>query len=504
MIQIKDLTYTVEDRPILSQINLVMNDNEKIGLVGVNGAGKSTLLKLISGILEQDSGNIQIKGTISYLEQEIKRNIENDTFNQYSIEEYLVLEKGLEIESWEISKFLNHMNVEGKGYDSIFGSLSGGQKIKVELIAILYKEPDLLILDEPTNFLDIPTAEWLMKYLSGYKKGVLVVSHDLRLMNKSIDRIWYLNEITHKIESFNGNYDQFISFKEKQNEWLVKALKNQEKDVKKMMQTAQVLAGRKSAAEKIRSSKILAKAMEKKEVLEKDKRVINSRSRRMRISFELDRVSGKRVLETKNLGKQFGNTTVLKDINLTLDRGERLIVVGRNGIGKTTLLKILAGKHEATKGEFKFGYNVDLGYYAQEFDGLDYEKSIIDNFMRDGKANLLGRRRIMEILSMFLFSDERLDQKAGTLSGGEKTRLSLAKLMTQNNNTLLLDEPTTYLDPTSQNTLLESLNNYKGTIILVSHVPDFVEKFKPDKVLLLPEEKFTFYESKYLNRVRAE
>lgn len=189
---------------------------------------------------------------------------------------------------------------------------------------------------------------------------------------------------------------------------------------------------------------------------------------------------------------------------MEITRGERVIVVGRNGIGKTTLLKILSGNLKQDGGTYKFGYNVDLGYYAQELDGLDYSDSLINNFLKDTKASELGRKRIMEILSMFLFSDERLDQKVGTLSGGEKTRLALAKLMTQNNNVLLMDEPTTYLDPKSQNILLESLNHYKGTIILVSHMPDFVDKFKPDKVLLLPEERFTFYEDKYLVRVRQE
>ncbi|MBI2356978.1 ABC-F family ATP-binding cassette domain-containing protein [Candidatus Dojkabacteria bacterium] len=504
MVNIKDIVYTVEDRMILDHIDLVINNGEKIGLVGVNGAGKSTFLKIITGILEQEKGIISTNGTIAYLEQEIKRNLDNTDNDSYTIEEYLVLEKGLDIQAWEVSKYLNHMNVSDKSAESIFGSLSGGQKIKVELIAILFQEPDLLVLDEPTNFLDIPTAEWLMRYLSEYKKSVLVVSHDLRLMNKSIDRIWYLNEHTHKIESFNGNYDQFLTFKERQSEWLVKALKNQEKQVDKLFKTAQVLSSRKSAAEKIRASKLFAKAEEKKIELEEKKTEGSKKSRKMRIEFELERLSGKSVLEVSNISKSYNGKKILNDVSFSLLRGERMIIVGRNGIGKTTLLKILAGKIEATSGSFKYGYNVDLGYYAQEFDGLDYSKSLIQNFMEDSKAKQLGRNRILEILSMFIFKSDRLDQKVGTLSGGEKTRLAIAKLMTMNCNTLLLDEPTTYLDPASQNTLLESLKNYKGTIVLVSHVPEFVEKFKPDKVLLLPEEKFTFYEEKYLNKVRAE
>lgn len=504
MVQIKDLTYTIDDRLILDDINLVINKGEKIGLVGVNGAGKSTLLKIITGINEPDKGAILSRSSIAYLEQEIKKNIDSNKYDALTIEEYLVLEKGLDLQAWEISKYMNFMNVGEKTPEDVFGSLSGGQKIKIELIAIITQQPDLLVLDEPTNFLDIPTAEWLMRYLSDYPNAVLVVSHDLRLMNRSIDRIWHLNEITHKVESFNGNYDQFLTFKERQSEWLVKALKNQEKKVNKMIETAQTLAGRKSAAEKIRSAKILNKALEQKKVLEQEKKVINTKSRKMRIEFTAERTSGLNVLTVKNLHKNFGEKQVLKDITMEITRGERVIVVGRNGIGKTTLLKILSGNLKQDGGTYKFGYNVDLGYYAQELDGLDYSDSLINNFLKDTKASELGRKRIMEILSMFLFSDERLDQKVGTLSGGEKTRLALAKLMTQNNNVLLMDEPTTYLDPKSQNILLESLNHYKGTIILVSHMPDFVDKFKPDKVLLLPEERFTFYEDKYLVRVRQE
>lgn len=504
MIQIKNITYTVQERRILDDLNLVINSSEKIGLVGVNGAGKSTFLKVLSGILEPEKGSIETKASMAYLEQEVKRNLDDSMHDKYTIEEYLVINKGLDIQAWEVSKLLNQMNVGDKTPDSIFGELSGGQKIKVELISILLKEPDLLILDEPTNFLDIPTAEWLMRYLSDYKKGVIVVSHDLRLMNRSISRIWYLNEYTHKIESFNGNYDQFLKFKERQNEWLVKALKNQEKKVEKMVKTAQVLSGRKSAAEKIRASKLLKKAMEQKEVVKSSRDVIMRKSKKMRIAFNVGRLSGKSVLKVENISKSYGKSTILKSINLDILRGERVVIVGRNGIGKTTLLKILSGNLKQDGGTFKYGRNVDIGYYAQEYDGLDYNKSILDNFLQDSNASSLGKNKILEILSHFLFKQDRINQITSTLSGGEKTRLSLAKLITQNCNTLLLDEPTTYLDPASQEILLDAIVNYKGTLILVSHLPEFVKRINPDKVLLLPEEKFTFFDDRYLARVREE
>jgi len=504
VVQIKDISYTIENRLILDHLNLVVNDGEKIGLVGVNGAGKSTLLRAITGNLELDSGHVQNNGTITYLEQEIKKNIEDNKFDVLSIEEYLVLEKGLDMQPWEISKYLHYMNMDDKVPQNVFGELSGGQKIKIELLAILSQKPDLLVLDEPTNFLDIPTAEWLMRFLSTYPNSVLVVSHDLRLMNRSIDRIWYLNEMTHKVESFNGNYEQFLTFKEKQNEWLVKALKNQEKKVKKMFETASVLAGRKSAKEKIKAAKLLARAKSANAEVKTKMTETGRKSKHMKIAFETGSSSGRNVLNVTGISKSFGSKAVLKNISFSLARSERMIIVGRNGIGKTTLLKILTGKTEQTEGIYKYGHNVDIGYYAQEYDGLDYNKSLIDNFLSDPKAKELGKKRIMQILGGFLFDDDRLDQKVATLSGGEKTRLSLAKLITHNCNTLLLDEPTTYLDPTSQKILLNALKDYTGTVVLVSHVPEFVKEFQPDKVLLLPEEKFTYYEDKYIHRVREE
>lgn len=511
MIHINNLSYTIENREILEKVNLVVNKGEKIGLVGVNGAGKSTLLKIIAGILEPIEGDIQKKNVkISYLEQEVKRSIDelsqtiSKSETNLSIEEYLVLKKGLDIEPWEIAKYLNNMNVADKGPEDSFMNLSGGQKIKVEIIATLNSNPDLLILDEPTNFLDIPTSEWLMKYLCDFRNSVLVVSHDLRLMNRSINRIWYLNEITHKVESFNGNYDKFLIFKERQSEWLVKALKNEEKRVKKMIITAQTLSGRKSSNEKVRAAKLLNKALEKKKDIEEEKVKINTKSKKMRLRFEIDQVSSKKVITARGVSKRYGKLNVLNSVNIDIERGDRVIVVGRNGIGKTTLLKILSGNLKQDGGSIEYGSNLKIGYYAQEYDGLDYSKSIIDNFLEDDNARKLGRYRILQILSGFLFQESRIDQKVETLSGGEKTRLALAKLIVKNNNLLLLDEPTTYLDPKSQDILLDSLKEFKGTMVLVSHVPDFVKGVNPDKVLLLPEERYTFYEDRYLNRVREE
>ncbi len=503
MVRIENIEYKIDERRIYDNVSAILNDYEKIGIVGVNGAGKSTLLKLITNKLEPERGEIHISGTYAYLEQEIASNIHTYSFPEYTIEEYVVLHKGLDMQSWEINKYMNLMNMKDKDCNDMFSSLSGGQKVKIEIICILNQEPDLLILDEPTNFLDIPTAEWLMKYISGYKKSILVISHDLRLMDRAIDKIWFINELNKKIEVFNGTYTKFLEYKEKTNQLLVKTLNEQAKKAEKMYETAKVLSSRKTSNEKKRAAKLMEKALMAKQNIKEQFKDSKKRSAKMKIQFDIRFESGKRVLNVEHIGKSYdGINNILNSVSFEVQRGERIMIIGRNGIGKSTLLKILAGKIEQSKGNYKYGTNVSIGYYAQEYDGLDYNKTVLENFLNDEITKEFGENRIKRILSMFLFKQDRYDQIVNTLSGGEKTRLSLAKTLSRGDNLLLLDEPTTYLDPQSQEVLLTALKEYKGTVILVSHIPNFVEELQPDKVLLLPEEKYIHYTEDILNRVR--
>ena len=221
MLNIEKISLNRGNKEILKDITLTIDSNEKIGLVGVNGAGKSTLLKIVVAREEPDLGTISFKGTISYLAQETHRGLDVENYPDLTIGEYLIIEKEVEAEEWEIKKLLNNLKMEDKDCDSKLGELSGGQKIKVEIIKILLEKSDLLVLDEPTNFLDIPSAEWLMRYLISYPKAVLVVSHDLRLMNKGLSKIWYLNEKTHDVEVYRGNYEQFLKVKALRDEFLV-------------------------------------------------------------------------------------------------------------------------------------------------------------------------------------------------------------------------------------------------------------------------------------------
>ena len=497
MLNINNITLNKGNKQILKDISLALASCEKIGLVGVNGAGKSTLLKIIAGIEEPDLGSISFKGTTSYLAQETHKEMDINNYTDLTIGEYLIIEKNIEVEEWEIKKFLNNLKMEDKDCDSKLIELSGGQKIKVEIIKILLEKADLLILDEPTNFLDIPSAEWLMRYLNSYPKAVLVVSHDLRLMNKGISKIWYLNERTHGIEAYRGNYDQFLKVKALRDEFLVSQLLQEEKKAKKIFELAQGLSSRKSTKEKRKSARRFKQAKVLKEGVKelKEKMV---KGKRMQLNIPVPKQSNKLVLEVEHISKAYiKGKEVLKDISLNVQRYDRFAVIGKNGAGKTTLLKILACKLKQDGGTYKWGYNTLVGYYSQENEDLDYSKTVLENVSHLDWGTIDKRK----FLGSFLITGEMVEQKVSTLSGGEKTRLALAKLFAGGYNVLLLDEPTTYLDPDSQKILLEALKKYKGTIILVSHEPKFVRDLGIDKVILMPEEYLGYYKEEYIDRV---
>ena len=497
MISINKISLEKGKKEILKDITLTITQNEKIGLVGVNGAGKSTLLKIICGLEEPDFGTVSIKGSYSYLAQETHKSMDVNNYSNLSIGEYLIIEKNIDTEEWEIKKLLNNLKMNDKDCDSKIGELSGGQKIKVEIIKILLEGSELLILDEPTNFLDIPSAEWLLKYLITYPKSVLVVSHDLRLMNKGISKIWYLNEKTHDVEVYRGNYEQFLKVKALRDEYLVKELEMEEKKAKKVFETAQELSGRKSVKEKRKAARKFEQAKE----LRANVKVLQfktAKGKKMQISIPSPTQSNRQVLEVTNISLEYvKGAKVLRDISFNLERYDRFAVIGKNGAGKTTLLKILAGKLKPSSGKYTWGYNTKVGYYSQENEDLDFSKTVWDNVCNLDWGNIDKRK----FLGRFLITGDMVDQRVNTLSGGEKTRLALAKLFAGGYNVLLLDEPTTYLDPDSQVILLEALKEYKGTIIIVSHEPLFVRELGIGKVLLMPEEYVGYFKDEYIDRV---
>ncbi len=499
MLSINSISISKGGNEILKDITLFMGPNEKIGLVGVNGAGKSTLLKIIAGKEEPDLGGIYFNGKMSYLSQEIHKEIVSEMPDKENITigEYLIIEKGLDIEEWEINKLLNNMNMRGKNSDSIVGELSGGQKIKVELIRILFEKSNLLILDEPTNFLDIPSTQWLMGYLVNYPYSVLVVSHDLRLMNKGIGKIWYLNDIKHNVEVYKGNYENFLKQIALKDELLLKRLKAQERKAKRVFENAMTLSKRGSSKEKMKAARKLEQAKKEKEIVKQISLEL-VKSKKMKIQIPTPINCGRNVLNVEHISKEYKQgVKVLNGVSFEVERGEKVAVIGQNGAGKTTLLKILVGKLKQSKGEYTWGKGVDVGYYSQEYEGLDYNQTVLENIHGLNWVDIDRRA----FLGRFLITGEMVNQKIKTLSGGEKTRLALAKLFANRHNVLVLDEPTTYLDFDSQNMLLSALKEYKGTILIVSHEPQFVKLLDIDKVLLMPEEKFGYFKEEYIERV---
>ncbi|KKP43013.1 MAG: ABC transporter ATP-binding protein [candidate division WS6 bacterium GW2011_GWC1_33_20] len=503
MLSIDSISISKGGKEILKDISLFVGPNEKIGLVGVNGAGKSTLLKIIAGKEESDLGNIYFNGTLSYLSQEIHKEMEGNISKELDIQEnltigeYLILQRGLDIEEWEINKFLNNMNMKEKSSDSILRELSGGQKIKVELIRILSEKSNLLILDEPTNFLDIPSTEWLMGYLSTYPRAVLVVSHDLRLMNKSISKIWYLNDIRHNVDVYRGNYDDFIKQMSLKDELLVKTLKAQQMKAKRIYENAKALSSRGSTKEKMKAARKLELAQkEKLKAIEMAKGLV--KSKKMKIEIPTPFNCSRNVLTVENISKEYiKGIPILRNVSFEVEKKEKIAIIGKNGVGKTTLLKILAGRLKQNKGKYTWGASVNLGYYSQEYEGLDYEQTVLENVYGLDWGEIDRRA----FLGRFLLTGDMVNQKIKTLSGGEKTRLALAKLFAGRHNVLLLDEPTTYLDFDSQKILLSALKEYKGTILIVSHQPEFVRDLGIDKVLLMPDEKYGYFKEEYIERV---
>lgn len=500
MLNLKNLTVQLGGKLLFTRVNIIFNAGEKVGIVGVNGSGKSTLLKTIVGKITPESGEVVVNGKIGYLSQEV--HIDNSvTANEHlSVEQYLNMD--MEVENWEISKYMNFLNLDGKDPYSLISEMSGGQKVKVEIMRMLLAKPDLLILDEPTNFLDIPTSEWLMSFLSKYPKSVLVVSHDLRLMNKAIDKIWYLNEYSKQIEIFNGNYDEFLAAKDAKDAAFSARLRDQDKEAIRLHKVADRkksgVGGKGAIAARIheKAEKLAIQTAQEKEQLKK--------SATMNLQFKFKVTPGREIVKVDSITKSYGDTQILKDVSMTIERGERVMIIGKNGAGKSTLLKVLTGNTPANSGSIKWGHNVDFGYYAQEFEGIDYSLNLLQNLKNDPRLSDFSEQDLRKLLSGFLFRGEKIHQQVATLSGGEKTRLALAKLFAGGYNTLILDEPTTYLDPSSKEVLLNALQKYSGTIILVSHIPNFVRDLKPNKVLLMPEEKFGMFRDEYIELVGIE
>ncbi|MBQ4090272.1 MAG: ABC-F family ATP-binding cassette domain-containing protein [Clostridia bacterium] len=506
LLSVNDVSKAFVMKSVLENINLVLHQGQRMGLVGVNGSGKSTLFKLIAGELEPDSGTItMIKGTrVGMLtqqadivgdltvQQELERVFEPvrrmearlremeaqmaevhsnpEEFDQLSKEYSRLMDRFEDAGGYEwpsrIQGVLAGLGFADDKRDQIASLLSGGEKTRLCLARLLLTQPELLMLDEPTNHLDLASTQWLEETLRKYRGTVLVISHDRYFMNSVCD---CMAEISMRhLDQYDGNYDQFTVKRQADIERRLKEYKLQQAEIAR--QKAIIERYRMYNRENsIRAAESREKKLEKMELVEKP-----VSEQKVRFSFEARRRTGDDVLMLKGLAKGFGARTLFENLNLHLRAGDRVALIGPNGVGKSTLLNSIVGLDKPDRGEIVFGSNVDIGYYDQQQSSLHNEKDIMSEVWDD--FPWLEPGDVRGVLALFLFTGEEVFKNIGSLSGGERGRVALAKLMLKKDNFLLLDEPTNHLDMDSREVLEDALLDFDGTIFTVSHDRYFINK----------------------------
>ena len=510
---------------ILQDINFIINEGEKAALIGINGAGKTTLLKIITGEYEADSGEVVLQrgATMGYLSQVIdvtsRRTIYEEMLDakkdiiemeqkihaleqdisrlsgeklENAMESYSLLTDRFEKSNgyaWksEIVGVLKGLGFTEAEFDTPIHTLSGGQKTRVALSRILLTQPDIILLDEPTNHLDMDAIRWLETFLSNYRGAVLIVSHDRYFLDRVVSKVIEIE--AGKSQTFLGSYSQYAEKKKAQRDAQMKLYLNQQQEIRHQEDVITKLRSF-NREKSIRRAESREKMLNKMELVDKPV-VLNSR---MRISLEPEVTSGNDVLTIENLSKSFENKPLFRNLNLSIHRGEVVGLLGANGTGKTTLLKIINRHLRPDSGKIHYGAKVSIGYYDQEQHVLNDENTIFDE-ISDAYPKLTNTR-IRNVLAAFLFTGDRVFQKIGTLSGGEKGRVSLAKLMLSNANFLILDEPTNHLDIQSREILEDAINDYEGTVFYVSHDRYFINQ-TATRILDLSPDGIVNYKGNY-------
>ena len=476
MIRAKDITFSYGSELVFDKTSFIITEGQKVGMVGPNGAGKSTLFSIITNKLELDAGSIETTGTVGYVPQEVKQDPSLE--ESLSVRDYIDPEK--QKSDFELKKLLAGLELDHVALLSKPKILSGGQKTKLALARALIQEPDLLLLDEPVNFMDSAGKRFVMNFLSQYPKSLMIVSHNLDLLDEHIDKVLILNIQSKKIETYAGTYKKAMKLKEEQEEHFKRQVRVKEKHIEQMEKSLLKLYRNKS-------KKGVRARMQHIKRIGQEKSALPAMPTAIK-KFKLDLPEPSRIAElpimVKGINKSYGDNKVLKDLSFYVNRGEKILITGDNGAGKSTLIKIIMNKIKADTGTVLIKENVQIGYYSQEFETFDFSKRVLDTVMEECG---IYEQKARSFLGRFMFDADNVKQRVGTLSGGEKTRLSVAMIMLNNNNLLVLDEPTTYLDPLSQRIVLEALKEYKGTLVLVSHVDEFVKELKPDRAFLMPE-----------------
>ena len=482
IINVEHLYKIYGEKIIFDDASFGIQKGDKIGIVGINGTGKSTLLKMIAGEETPDKGQIikQNGLKLAYVPQ-------NPVFSEDSTIRSYALKKGEE--NWKVESNLTELNITR--FDQKIEYLSGGQKKRVVLAKILSDDFDVLLLDEPTNHLDIGTLKWLEQYLEAYRGTIMIVSHDRYFLDRTVNRIFEVEN--HKVYSYQGKYSDYAAQKKLRRETELRAYNNQQREIARQEEMIRRM--------KQRGTEHLAKRAASREkrldMLERIERP-ESEMGKMKINFKENFPSGGDVIMAENLEKSFGrgaeHRELFHGVNLDIKRGERICILGPNGVGKTTLLRVLLGELAPDAGYLKIGHNVAFGYYDQGQLLLSDANTVLEELKESYR--LYTDTEMRSILGRFLFRGEEVFLPVGSLSGGEKARLSLLKLMLSGANTLILDEPTNHLDIESKEVFEEALMEFPGTVIVVSHDRYFLQRI-PTRILELTQDGVIEYLGRY-------
>lgn len=518
----KNVVFSYSGEPILDNISFSVHTGEKVALVGPNGVGKTTLINLIRGKLTPESGKIIIPKDvrIGFLPQtvreaelpqtgsvgdfiksargldkleskmqELEEEMGKNQNSSQALEEYERAQEKYELldgykANQEALRLLAGVELDNVDLDTRVDILSGGQKTRLFLARVLFSNPTLLLLDEPTNHLDKPVLAWLAGYLKSFKGALLVVSHEQEFLDNTVGKVLRLNEFTHQLEKYQGNYTEFLGLKAHKEQVLERQRRAQEKEIKRLYKA---INRWKKRGKKARDARTMGKRVQR---LKKDLVEIPKHSKGPRFQLEIREKGSERVFKADSLNKSFNGHAVVRGISFRLFRGERLVILGPNGAGKSTLLKMLVGELKPDSGNVSLGERVTSGYYAQEHEGLSFDSTVLDE-ARDAQPSL-PEHKLRGFLGRFSFTGSEVYKEVSILSPGERAKLALAKLMLGGFNTLVLDEPTNHLDPESRKRLMGVLAEFKGSLVIASHDGELLNILNPDKILVMPEGKLEY------------
>jgi ATPase subunit of ABC transporter with duplicated ATPase domains len=516
-------------RLLLDAASFRVAPGDRIGLVGRNGAGKTTLTKVLAGVGLPAAGSVTSSGEVGYLPQdprtgdldvtardrilsargldrvvrelraaEVAMATETGERQERAMRRYARLDAefhaadGYAAES-EAATIAGALGLEERQLQQELGTLSGGQRRRIELARILFSGAQTLLLDEPTNHLDADSIAWLRDHLKGYRGGLIVISHDVDLLDAVVNKVFHLDANRAELDIYNLGWKAYLQQRETDERRRKRERANAEKKAAALMAQADKM--RAKATKTVAAQNMARRAERLLSGLEAER----ADDRVAKLRFPKPSPCGKTPLRASGLSRSYGSQEIFTDVDLAIDRGSRVVVLGLNGAGKTTLLRMLAGVDAPDTGGVEPGHGLKIGYYAQEHENLDVDRSVLENMK--SAAPDLGETEVRKVLGSFLFSGDDVDKPAGVLSGGEKTRLSLALLVVSSANVLILDEPTNNLDPASRAEILGALRTYEGAVVLVTHDEGAVAALEPERVLLLPDGVEDLWGPDYLDLV---